>query len=312
VALRYPNLSVVKHALSGATAWRRHIPPAILLAAISAMILAGARPVMEVMVPVARKTIVLAMDVSGSMQATDVSPTRLIASQLAAKEFVSKLPASVRAAVVAYAGSAHLVQAPTSNRGDVIAAIDALQLQRATAIGNGIIVSLGTIFPGEGIDVSSFSANQGSHDAIKGESAPWTRRNASPGSYGAAAVVLLSDGQNTTGINPIDAANFAARLGVRIFTVGFGTREGASIRLGGWSMRVNLDEETLRQVAKLSTGEYYRAENRVELEKVYENLTYQLIMEKGEQEVSSWFANLAAMLTLLAAALSIAWFGRII
>jgi Ca-activated chloride channel family protein len=308
IVLGYSNLGLVRQALAGTATWRRHIPPTILLIAIASMIIAGARPVMDVLLPTARKTIVLAMDVSGSMQATDVYPTRLAASQAAAKEFVSNLPEAVRVAVVAYAGSAHLVQAPTRDRAAVMDSIDAFQLQRATAIGNGIIVALGTIFPAEGIDVSSFSARGtkylGSGDEIG-------LAGAAVGSYGAAAIVLLSDGQNTSGIDPIEAARFAARRGVRIYTVGFGTRQGATINMNGWTMRVQLDEDALKKVARLTGAAYYRASDQMELSAAYEALTHELVMEKAEREVSGLFANIATVLTLLAAALSIAWFGRV-
>jgi Ca-activated chloride channel family protein len=272
------------------------------------MVLAGARPVMEVTLPTARKTIVLAMDVSGSMQATDVLPTRLKASQVAAKEFVSKLPSAVRVAVVAYAGSAHLVQAPTRNRADVVAAIDSFQLQRATAIGNGIIVSLGTIFPAAGISVASFTAQPGGYFDFDEP----LRQQVPVGSYQPAAVVLLSDGQNTAGVDPLEAARFAANRGVRIYTVGFGTRQGSLISASGWQVRVQLDEEALQRIARLTGAAYYRAADGAELKAVYDSLADELVMEKSEREVSGLLATAAAALTLLAVMLSVAWFGRVV
>jgi Ca-activated chloride channel family protein len=308
IVLGFSNLSLVDQALAGTATWRRHIPPTILLVAIASMIVAGARPFMEVVLPTARKTIVLAMDVSGSMQATDVFPSRLAASQAAAKQFVSKLPETVRVAVVAYAGSAHLVQAPTRDRAAVMGSIDAFQLQRATAIGNGIIVALGTIFPAEGIDASSFSA--GGTKYLAGEDEIGVT-GAAVGSYRVAAIVLLSDGQNTSGIDPIQAAKFAASRGVRIYTVGFGTRQGGTINKNGWTMRVHLDEDALKEVASLTGGAYYRASDQMELSAAYEALTHELVMEKVEREVSGFFANIAMVLTLIAASLSILWLGRV-
>ncbi|TWO68118.1 VWA domain-containing protein [Caenimonas sedimenti] len=308
-ALSYPQLALVRQALAS-TGWRRHVPPAFMLMAIATMILAGARPVVDMMVPTARKTIVLAMDVSGSMQATDVHPSRLAAAQAAAKEFISKLPEGVRVALVAYAGSAHLVQAPTRNRSQIVAAIDAFKLERATAIGNAIIVSLGAIFPAEGIDVWNFGTNQGKRADLGDDDL--LRRPVPVGSYDAAAIVLLSDGQNTSGIDPIEAAKFAAERGVRVYTVGFGTHQGAVISAFGLNVRVQLDEEALKSVAGLTGATYHRAADQLELEAVYEALKAEITMERAEREITNLFANAATLLTLFALALSVLWFGRVI
>src|SRR6185503_18441836 len=154
-ALRYASLSMVKEALGSGQKYRRHIPPLLFLLALIAMLVAIARPAAVVTLPSQHRTIILAMDVSGSMRATDVQPNRITASQTAAKAFVTDQPSNVRIGVVSFAGTAAVVQMPTQNREDIIAAIDRFQLQRATAIGSGIIVSLATIFPDAGIDVSS-------------------------------------------------------------------------------------------------------------------------------------------------------------
>ena len=149
-ALRFASLSLVKEAMGKAVAWRRHLPPALLLLATTALLLAAARPAAVITLPLQEKTIVLAMDVSGSMRATDVKPNRIVAAQEAAKAFIAELPRSVRLAVVSFAGTAAVVQAPTLSREDVIAAIDRFQLQRGTAIGSGMVLSLATIFPDAG------------------------------------------------------------------------------------------------------------------------------------------------------------------
>ena len=147
-ALRYASLSLVKEALGKGAGWRRHLPPAMLLVALAAMIAAIARPAAVITLPTSHETVILAIDVSGSMRASDVEPTRIEAAQAAARAFVNEQPRSTRIGVVAFAGSAALVQPPTSNRTDVLAAIDQLQLQHATAVGSGILVSLKAIFPG--------------------------------------------------------------------------------------------------------------------------------------------------------------------
>ncbi len=149
-ALRYASLSMVKEAMGAGQKFRRHIPPLLFLVALIAMIVAIARPAAVITLPSQHQTIILAMDVSGSMRATDVQPNRITASQTAAKAFVADQPSNVRIGVVSFAGTAAVVQVPTQNREDIIAAIDRFQLQRGTAIGSGIIVSLATIFPGCG------------------------------------------------------------------------------------------------------------------------------------------------------------------
>src|SRR3954469_21413367 len=155
-AVRYSSLALVKTAMAGST-WRRHVPPAIVLVALAALIVAVARPNAVMTLPSQHETVILAMDVSGSMRVTDVEPNRLVASQNAAKTFIGQQPDSVRIGIVAFAGTATVAQAPTRNKEDLYAAIDRFQLQRATAIGSAIIVSLATLFPDGGYDVASFS-----------------------------------------------------------------------------------------------------------------------------------------------------------
>ena len=153
-ALTWASLGIVKEAMGAQRAWRRHVPPAVLLLALATLLVATARPTAVITLPLVEQTIVLAMDVSGSMRATDVEPNRLVASQVAAKAFIAELPRAVRIGVVSFAGTAAVVQPPTLSREDVVAAIDRFQLQRGTAIGSGIVLSLATIFPDAGIDLS--------------------------------------------------------------------------------------------------------------------------------------------------------------
>jgi Ca-activated chloride channel family protein len=315
-ALRYASLSMVKEAMGTGQRLRRHIPPLLFLIALIAMIVAIARPAAVVTLPSQHRTIILAMDVSGSMRATDVQPNRITASQTAAKAFVADQPANVRIGVVSFAGTASVVQAPTQNREDIIAAIDRFQLQRATAIGSGIIVSLATIFPDAGIDVSSLIYGRNGprgvplHQAGKADKPPF--KPVPPGSYASAAIILLTDGQRTTGPDSIEAAQMAADRGVRIFTVGFGTKSGETIGFEGWSMRVRLDEETLKTIASMTRGEYFYAGSATDLKKVYETLNSRFLLEKKDMEISSLFAAAAAAAALVSAILSLLWFNRIL
>jgi Ca-activated chloride channel homolog len=315
-ALRYASLSIVKEAMGVGQKFRRHIPALLFLIALIAMTVAIARPAAVVTLPSQHRTIILAMDVSGSMRATDVQPNRLAAAQAAAKAFVTEQPSSVRIGVVSFAGTAAVVQPPTNNREDIIAAIDRFQLQRGTAIGSGIIVSLATIFPDEGIDVSSLIYGRNGPRGVPldqaGKSEKKEFKPVPPGSYTSAAIILLTDGQRTTGPDSIDAARMAADRGVRVFTVGFGTASGETIGFEGWSMRVRLDEDTLKTIANITRGEYFYAGSATDLNKVYQSLNSKFLLERKEMEISALFAAGAAAMALISAFLSLLWFNRIL
>ena len=238
-ALRYANLSIMKEAMGAGHRFRRHIPPLLFLAALAVMIAAVARPAAVITLPSQHETVILAMDTSGSMRATDVEPSRIAAAQAAARAFVADQPRHTRIGVVAFAGTASVVQAPTQNREEILAAIDRFQLQRATAIGSGILVSLKTIFPDAEFDLRSWNPRADSlRDSGRGvlpDQAEDPKKPAfkpvAPGSYTSAVIILLTDGQSNVGPNPIEAARMAADRGVRIFTVGVGTAEGWVLQL---------------------------------------------------------------------------------
>jgi len=315
-AVKYASLTMVKQAIGAGHRFRRHIPPLLFLIAVIAMIVAIARPAAIVLLPSQYQTIILAMDVSGSMRATDVQPNRLAAAQAAAKAFVAEQPSNVRIGVVSFAATASVVQSPTQSREDIVTAIDRFQLQRGTAIGSGIIVSLATIFPDAGIDVSSFIYGRGGSRGVPidqaGKPDKPPLKPVAPGSYTSAAIILLSDGQRTTGPDSIEAARLAADLGVRVFTVGFGTQSGETIGFEGWSMRVRLDEETLKAIANLTRGEYFYAGTANDLKKVYQVLNSKFLLEKKPMEISSLFAGAAALIAVTSALLSLLWFHRIL
>ncbi len=319
-ALQLGSLGLLKQAMGKRTGWRRHVPPALLLLSLATLLLASARPMATLILPSSQQTIMLAMDVSGSMRATDVEPNRLVASQNAAKAFLAELPRQVKVGIVAFAGSAQVVQPPTLSREDLVVAIDKFHLQRATAIGSAIVVALAELFPGQGIDLAAMTFGRGQNDPF----APRGRAIDSPaaevrppepvppGSYTSAAIILLTDGQRTTGVDPAEAAQMAADRGVRVYTVGVGTVEGEVIGFEGWSMRVRLDEDTLKDVARTTQGEYYYAGTAENLKQVYETLSTRLTVEKKETEVSGLLALFAATLMLLAAGLSLFWFQRVV
>jgi len=315
-AMRYASLSLVREAMGTGARLRRHIPPILYLIALTLMLLSIARPAAVVTLPTQHETIILSMDVSGSMRATDVKPSRIGAAQEAARAFVAEQPKSTRIGVVSFAATASVVQSPTHSREDIIAAIDRFQLQRGTAVGSGILVALKMIFPDAEFDLRSSNPRR---DAMK--SAPLDPSRSAdknvaqpvpPGSYESAAIILLTDGQTTVGPDPIESARIAADRGVRVYTVGIGTVAGETIGAEGWSMRVRLDEETLKTIANITRGEYFYAGSATDLQRIYKSLNTKLFFEQRETEVTAFFAAAAAALALVSGLLSMLWFNRIL
>ena len=321
-AVRYANVGLVKAAIGPAQRFRRHVPPLLFLLALIGVLIAVARPSALVTLPSDARTLIMAMDVSLSMRATDVDPSRMIAAQTAAKEFVKELPQDIKAGIVTFAGTAVLVQPPTQNREDLIAAIDRFEMQRHTAIGSGIIVSLATLFPDEGIDLEQqlFGYGFGSRgDKDKRKDAErkvkTEKKEVKPvpaGSYKSAAIILLTDGRRTTGPDPMDAARMAADHGVRVFTVGFGSNAGGSVDIDGMSIYMRFDEETLKGIAGITQAEYFHAASAQDLKRIYEGLNTKFALERKETEISALFAAVAALLAIASAVLSLLWFNRLV
>lgn len=316
--VRYASVSLVRAAMGPRQRFRRHVPPLLFLIGLAAIIIASARPTAIVTLPSEQRTIVMAIDVSLSMRATDVEPNRLVAAQAAAKAFVQDQPKDVLIGIVAFAGTASVVQAPTKNREELVAAIDRLDVQRHTAIGSAIIVSLATLFPDQGIEVGSFAGGGGiSRDRQRSGSLDEPAKEKQPvapvppGSYPSAAVILLTDGRRTIGPDPLDAARLAADRGVRVYAVGFGTAEGGMAGYEGMSIYMRFDEETLRGIAEITRGEFYYAGTAADLTKVYEKLNSRFVFEKKETEVTAIATAVAALFVVLATALSLAWYSRV-
>lgn len=314
-ALRYAALSIVRDAMGARHALRRHLPPLLFLLALVAMALAIARPSATLTLPSQHETVILAMDVSGSMRATDVAPTRMAAAQAAARAFIADQPRRTRIGVVTFGGSAALVQAPTHSREDLLVAIERFELQRGTAVGSGILMALKTIFPDEDFEAAlepRLRAPPPSARKPTRTPAPAPERSVAPGSYASAVIILLTDGQTTTGPDPIASARIAAEHGVRIYTVGIGTPDGEILVGDGWSMRVRLDEEALEEIAQTTRGEYFYAGTADELKTVYQAMTTRIVLERRETEITALFTAFAALAAVLAAGLSMLWFNRIL
>jgi Ca-activated chloride channel family protein len=326
-AFRYSNLALVKQAAQAST-WRRHVPPALMLAAFTFLLLAMARPSAEVNLPSRVATVMLVMDVSGSMRANDVNPSRIVAAQTAAKNYIKDQPRDVRIGIVAFAATALLVQTPTTDHAALNSAIDRFELQRGTAVGSGILVAMSTLFPQDNFPINQFNSQNfggygrwGSYDfrdryggSALGEhpnGPPKKHVPVEPGTYKNAVVILLTDGQTNAGYDPIEAARTASEYGLRVYTVGFGTAHGNIVGFGGWSMRAQLDEESLKKIADMTRAKYFHATTAEDLKAVYDVLSRQLVVERREMEITSFFAALAAVLMLSAAGLSLLWFHRV-
>jgi Ca-activated chloride channel family protein len=286
------------------------VSPALTLLALAALIFAIARPQAVMTLPSRIETVILVIDLSGSMRAQDVKPSRIRAAQQAAKVLLDAQPAGVSVGVVAMAGTAGVAQAPSRRKDDVTKAIDRLQTQGGTALGNVLLIELTTLLPQAGDDAERLM-NDDATPPKKPETSDGGD-TVTPGSYAAGAIVLFSDGESNAGPGAMQAAQLAAAHGVRIYTVGVGTTEGVVLRVDGWSARVRLDEKVLKQVADATGAEYFRLEDASKLKKVYRALHARLAFDKREQvEITALFAALGALLASCAGLLSLWWFGRV-
>jgi Ca-activated chloride channel family protein len=240
------------------------------------------------------------MDVSGSMRAEDLKPNRLEAAKSAARAFVERQPTGVRIGVVSFSDNAFLVQAPTAEKEQVIAAINRLTFQRGTAIGSGLLTSLDAIF--EAADIES--------SATLSSTLP-TPTPVPKGMYEPAIIVLLSDGESNRGPRPLEIVDRVAARGVRVYTVGVGSVEGTVLHFGGRSMRVRLDEVTLKRLSEATDGDYFNAATEQDLHTIYQDLSTQLVFRKQHTEITALFTGIATVILLAAAGLSLLWFNRL-
>lgn len=321
-AVRYSSLSLVSVAQPGTSRIRRHLPFALFVAAVGGLVLALARPAAVVSLPTGQTTILLVIDVSRSMCATDIPPNRLLAAEAAASDFIEQQTPTTQIGIVAFAGYVELVQAPTNDREVLLDAVRSLTTGRRTAVGGGILAAIDAIAevdPSVAPAVTQFSSAVPPTPVV-------------PGVFVPEIIVVLTDGASNAGPDPVAAAQQAADRGVRVYTIGFGTSQGAQFDpacgpgfigreppggggLGGGGgggggpggFRRGIDEETLKEVALVSGGEYYPAESAAELHDVFRRLPTSLITKTEVMELSVAFAGLGALLTLLAIGLSQRW-----
>jgi Ca-activated chloride channel family protein len=286
----------------GSVGLRRHVSPAFLAIGMTVMVVALARPQAVVSLPRVEGTVILAFDVSGSMAADDVKPTRMEAAKAAAREFVARQPPSVRVGVVAFSESGFSVQAPTSDQATVLAAINRLAPTRGTSLARGILTSLETIAAAEADPAQGY----------------YTERTTGPaptpvpaGTHTSAVIVLLTDGENTSSPDPMTAARTAAERGIRIDTVGVGTQAGAVLQVEGFRVHTQLDESMLRQISQATDGAYYAAADQKDLEAVYDNVEARLVLRPEMLEITSIFAAAALAALLIGGLSSLLWLGRL-
>lgn len=308
-AVRYASLSLVRDAVGKGPGIRRHIPAAAYLLAMTAMVVALARPQAPVTVPRNTGTVVLSIDVSGSMQATDVKPSRMDGTKAAARRFVEQQPRGVKIGVVSFSDFGAVVQPPTRDKELVLKAIDRLRPQRGTNIGGGLQVALDAIYEGSDTPrpTPTVPAVPGASNVRPpGAQAPVDRGKAPP-----ASIVLVSDGESNVGPPPLEVAQEAAQAGVKVYTVGIGTKEGTVLRIQGRSIPTRLDEQTLKGVAELTGGRYLSAQNEAELTKVYDELARERQLEKQKTEITFGVTAAALVLSVIGGILSLLWFNRL-
>jgi Ca-activated chloride channel homolog len=282
---------------SRSATWRQHLPFGMFILALASLLVSVARPQMAFGIPRREGTVILAFDVSNSMLATDLKPTRMDAAKAAAKQFVAKQPASIRIGIVAFGEGGFVSQRPTELRPDIDAAIDRLSPAGGTSLGQGIFSSLSAI-AGKPIVVDPAAL-----DSDGGEM--------NIGYFGSSAIVLLSDGEDTGGPDPLKLADVASSAGVRINTIGVGSPGGTTMTIDGFTVATKLDEALLTEIAKTTNGSYSVAADSEALAKVYDSVNLEFVNRSEPREVSAVFAGLGLLSLLIGAGLSLAWFGRV-
>lgn len=300
----YGNLGLAASAAGRSVGWRRRVPAALFLLGLTAMGVALARPQAVVSLPRLQGTVILAFDVSGSMAATDFTPTRMEAAKVAARAFVERQPPGVVVGVVAFSDGGLSVQVPTSDQGTVLAAIDRLGPQLGTSLGQGILTSLNAIAIAESGPANNYYSNR--------SPAPSDQPLKRPNTDDSAVIVLLSDGENNQNPDPLAVAKQAADEGVRIETVGIGSPEGTILEVNGFRVHTQLNEELLKGIAEVSGGTYHAAATQTDLQSVYDNLNTHLVVKPEAMEVTSLFAGASIALFLLGGLLSLRWLGRVL
>ena len=295
------GLGFAQGASGGKNGTRRHIPIIMFLIGLTTMLVAMARPHAVVSLPSVESIVILAFDVSGSMAAEDMQPTRMEAAKAAAREFVDRQPSSVKIGVVAFSDGGIAVQPPTRDQESILTAVNRLAPQRGTSLGSGILQSLNTI-----------AESRGEAPPPSDSLTPVPTPTPLPyGTYIPAAIVLLTDGENTANPDPIQAALTAVNQGVRVYTIGVGSPEGTTLTVNDFTVFTQLDEPMLQQIASLTDGAYFNAKSEEDLREIYENLDVQVVVKPEQTEITSIFTGISILFMLVGGAFSLVWFGRL-
>ncbi len=276
---------------------RRHMPPLIFLVAIALLLISLARPTVVLAIPHLKGTVILAFDVSTSMKADDLKPSRIEAAKQAATAFVRKQPPAVKIGVVAFNDNAFVMLQPTDVQDDVLNAIDRLSVQGGTSLSEGMFASLGAI-AGKAITVPE---NTSEEDLL----------SLDIGYFGSAVIVMLSDGEQTSQVNPLDVAQVAANAGVRVFPIGLGRPGGTTLTIDGYQIATALNEPLLKEIADATDGVYLRAEDEEQLLDTYGKINLQLKTDGADTEITSLLAGASMLLLFAGSVLTIRWFGRV-
>jgi Ca-activated chloride channel family protein len=275
------------------------------MAGLTILVVALARPQTVISLPKIQGTVILAFDVSGSMAADDIQPSRLAAAKVAVDDFIQRQPPDVQIGVVAFSDSGFQVQVPTNDQATVLASVNRLTPQHGTSLANGITASLSAI-------ASALNPQSAPLQYSLSTPAPTPSPTPVPqGTYTSAVIVLLTDGDNNENPDPMTAAQTAANRGVRIYTVGIGSPQGTTLHINGFNVFTQLDEATLQQISQTTGGVYYNAQSAQDLKQIYDNLNPQLIIKPEEIEVTSLFAGASILVMLVGGFFSLIWFNRL-
>jgi Ca-activated chloride channel family protein len=276
---------------------RRHAPAAFYLFGLSLLLFGLARPEMVLSLPQTQGTVILAFDVSQSMIADDLEPTRIEAAKTAARTFIKNQPRTISVGVASFSSGGLVVQPPTDDRAAILNAIDRLNPEGGTSLGQGIFSALNAI-AGEAIAIDEAALEDGSSQIDIGY-------------YPSAVILLLTDGENTGPPDPLEIAQVAAQAGVRIYPVGIGTPEGTVIQVDGFSILTQLNEAGLQEIASLTNGEYTYAEDAESLQEIYKNIDLQMTIQGQKREITAVLAGASLLSLMIGGLLSLFWFGRL-
>ncbi len=291
-------LGLVQSSVAKPPGWRRHLPAILYLSSLSLLSLAMARPEMQVSLPRIEGTVMLVFDVSASMAAQDLEPNRMEAAKVAAKALIEQQPSNIKIGVVSFSDGGLVVQNPTDDRAALYETIDRFKPQSGTSLSQGILLALNTSLADPDPDSNNSEGSPLPEPVLRGVYAP-------------VVIVLLTDGENTEAPDPLEAAQVAIEQGVRIYTVGIGSRAGATLEIDGFNVYTQLNEDLLKQIAEMTEGEYFNADNNDDLQKVYENLDLQFVVKPEKMEITSLLAGLSFLVLLAGGGLSLVGLGRL-